>query len=66
MIVWCSIMVMINYGGIPFSAETAAKGKIKTQSYELYVVDFSEYAKMKQYVGDYSALIVKKDKCVKD
>lgn len=65
-VVWCSINVVINYGGMPFLAETAAKGIIKKESEVSYLVDFSQYALEKEYVGNYSEVIVKKDRCIKD
>ena len=64
MVVWCTLLVMINYGGINFQAETAAKGKVISETKENYLVDFSEYANEKDYVGNYSRKLMNKDNCV--
>lgn len=64
MILWCLVSVVIKSGdGIPFYVDTAAKGKLIREIGDSYQVDFSEYAKTKNYVGDYTETIVEKDKC---
>ena len=66
MIVWCTVFVVIIGHGLPFQAETAAKGVVKHETGTHYVVDFSEYAKKQNYSGDYSNYTVNKDNCLED
>jgi hypothetical protein len=44
--------------------ETAAKGKLIQETGDSYLVDFSKYAKKQWYYGDYSKVLVRKDKCL--
>lgn len=60
----CAISVMVNIGGIGLSSKTNLKGKIVSESRSQYLVDFSSEAKKKDFLGDYSEVLVDRDKCV--
>jgi hypothetical protein len=66
MIVWCSIMVTIISGGLPWRVETAAKGKVTSETKTQYVIDFSKYASEHEYYGNYSSYTINKNKCLKE
>lgn len=66
-VVWCLITVTIECFGPGQNPvcinETAAKGTLVREVGDSYQVDFSEYAKSKNYVGDYTETVVSKDAC---
>jgi hypothetical protein len=64
MIVWCMITVILGSGFNAEKLETAAKGKILAETGKHYLVDFSEYATKRKYIGDYSNKLIDKDQCM--
>lgn len=68
MLVWCtiSVAIMSQSLGVPVFVKTAAKGIVIHETGSDYVVDFSKYAKEKDYRGDYSEFTVNKDNCMED
>ena len=66
MIIWCMLIVRLSYGGTVYQSETAVKGKLISEYNSLYLIDFSEYAQEKGYLGKWSEpLEVNQGKCVK-
>jgi hypothetical protein len=64
-IVWCTISVTLSVLGTKVEDyETAALGKIVKIEPEYVYVDFSEYAKKQQYIGQYYYVKVKDYMCV--
>lgn len=66
MIMWCTISIVTMFSGLPWVTETAAKGKVIHETGSSYILDFSEYAKANKYEGNYTAVTVDKDQCIKD
>lgn len=63
----CAIFVMINMSGIRIQTDATWEGKVKYIGPTNYLVDFSAEAKRNKLVeGDYSKVLVKKDKCVEE
>lgn len=63
-IVWCMMTVVINHGGVDIQVETSVKGAVISENVLSYIIDFSEYATDKKYVGDYSNRLINKDLCI--
>lgn len=67
LVVWCMITVAVDSDTIPFFVETAVKGRVVNSNSLYYFVDFSEYAKKRKYMGEWSeSRMVFKDNCVED
>ena len=65
----CSISVAISAGGLPWSVKADTRGKLISQSAEMYLVDFSKGVESYALIGkpsDYKRVLVKKSKCVKE
>jgi len=67
-LVICSILVIIDAGGILFQVRENTKGKIIAESANSFLVDFSEGVKgykLGNKPSDYTEVLVDKNKCVK-
>lgn len=64
-IVWCLLLVPVEDES-GFINDTAVKGKVISESKTSYLVDFSEYAKLQGYSGNFNRKLVDKDTCVKE
>jgi hypothetical protein len=60
----CQIVVTSMIGSIPFINTVAAEGVILKKTDYNYLVDFTETAKINDYVGDYAKVLVKHEDCV--
>jgi hypothetical protein len=61
------MVVVIDCGGVNCMVDTAVKGKVLNKTSELYLVDFSDYAKKQGYIGDWSEpKPVDEEKCIED
>lgn len=66
MIVQCLITVTFFIGKIGFIQSEQMRGKIISSNEYNLLVDFSEEAKKKEFTGDYSKVLVNRNKCVKE
>lgn len=66
MFVQCLITVTFFLGKIGFIQNEQVRGKILSSNEYNLLVDFSEDAKKKSLYGDYSKVLVNKNKCVKE
>lgn len=58
------VLVAMGDGEVPWFVSADVKGKVTSTSTTKYLVDFSEDAKARKFQGDYSAVLVEKNKCV--
>lgn len=56
---------LTNKISVPVITNTQVKGHILQEDEEMYLVDFSQEAKKKKYIGDYKEHMVHKSMCVK-
>lgn len=66
MIVWCTLVLSLSQFPEMGGVETALRGKVLKVQDDQLLVDFSEYAKSKDYVGNFSRRFVKEDDCIKE
>jgi hypothetical protein len=62
----CLIEIVFSLGNVNFVQKEQVEGVLLKNDLtsEYYLVDFSKEAKDKQYIGDYSKKLVKKENCV--
>lgn len=64
MLVWCLVSVAMEcVPKVPCFVDTAAKGKIISQTDNHYIVDFSDYSRKMGYIGNYNNVVVEKTNC---
>jgi hypothetical protein len=68
MVIWCYLIVSFEcLKGAPCTSETAVRGLVIGHTPSTYLVDFSEYASKKGYLGNWDEFkTVNADKCIKD
>jgi len=63
MSVICLVTVVVQLGNVYFSGTERMEGRVLAVGKQDYVIDFSMHARHNNYVGDYSKVLVNKQKC---